>query len=181
MASAFDFTPAPKARRLAMLSVLAAALICVLSQAGVMIGGRTLSFLMVPTLAVILWPKGANALLSLVGIFGLGLFQDYLSYGPTGLWALTWLAVFLIYRPDARDKPETLWGHWALAFFILLGAALLQFCLAKFVLARSIDASALLFSVFAAVSLFPPFYWIRDYLSRAFGDGENFYYEAPSQ
>lgn len=181
MAGMFDYTPAPKARRMAVIFTLVTAIFCVLSQMGFNFGRVAIPFIMLPSLVVYLWPKGANPLLSLIGIFVVGLLQDHLSYGPTGLWALTWMALFLIYRPDVREKSKSLLGQWIGVLLVLMCIVIFQWGLARFVLGRSIDMWALVFSAVAAFGLFPLFYILREYAARTFGDKEGFYYEAPTR
>lgn len=179
MAGGFDYTSAPKARRLALFSAIGLGFLCVLSQLGLNTERFTISFFLVPTLAIYLWPQGANSVLSLMGIATLGLFQDHLSFGPVGLWPLTWLILFLIYRPDMRAKPETMLGQWFGALIVLVCVVGFQFALGRLILATPINGLSLIVSAFAAFLLFPLIYVAREFSARAFGGREDYYYERP--
>ena len=176
MAGVYDYTPAPKARRFAVVSVIGTALLCVISQMTINLGVKTFSFLMIPTFAIYLWPRGANPILSLVGICMVGFFQDYLSYGPLGVWSLCWLLLFLIYRPDMRVKPETLIGQWAGAFLVLLCVSSLQWVLGQFVLGQAMSLQSLILSAAAAFTIFPLIYFIRVNFARMASDGDDFHF-----
>lgn len=181
MAGSYDYTPAPRARRYAIIATVVTAVLCVISQIGMTFDGLEFGFLMLPTLAIYLWPTGANPILSVLGIFLLGFFQDYLSYGPTGLWPLTWLVLFLIYRPDLRDTSQFLLWQWVGAAIVLACVWAFQIALAKFVLASSVNVKSLTLSVLIMLVVFPVFYLIREYSARLFGNRNDFYYESPAR
>lgn len=181
MAGAFDYTPAPKARRLAIFAVLGTALLCILSLMDINLGHQSLSFLLIPTLAIYLWPQGANPTLSLVAIALVGFFLDLISFGPMGLWPLTWLILFLVYRPDARAKPKTLLGQWMGALVVLTCVSGFHYVLGRVFLNVSVSVLPIGLAFITAFFLFPFFYMAREYLARGFGGREEFYYESPSK
>ena len=180
MPGLFDYTPAPKARRLAVLSSLGMALLCVISLMDIKLGAAALTFLMVPTFAIYLWPRGANPVLSLLGITLVGFGFDHLSHGPLGLWPLTWLTLFLIYRPDTRPKDDSFLGQWVGALLVLICVLAFQLLLASAILSDPVYTESLLLSAAAAFFVFPLVYLMRENLARAFGIRDDFFYERPS-
>ncbi len=172
--ASFDYTSAPKAVRLAMLAIFATSILCVLSQLSLKFNGLFLSFGFVPSLAVYLWPKGANAALSLVGVFGLGMFQSLLGFGPAGLWAFIWVVFFVMYRPDIRDRARDLGGLWIGCFGWLLAIALAHVLLGWLMLNIKPDPLSLTLSCVCAFMAFPLVWFARRYFSRLL-DGEDEY------
>lgn len=181
MGGTLSYTPAPKARRMAFIATLVTGLLCILSLMSV--NGQTLvyPFIMVPTFAIYLWPQGANPIISLVGVVLMGFWLDHISFGPTGLWALTWLVLFITYRPDTRAKPQGYWGQFAGAVLTLFVICLFHTLLGATVLGRPMDIFSAGLSVGTACFVFPFFYVIREYFARSYGNRDDYYYEAPSK
>ncbi len=166
--ASFDYTPAPKARRLAMLAIFATLILCVLSQLSLQFSGLFLSFGFIPSLAIYLWPKGANATLSLIGIFGLGLFQSLLGFGPMGLWAFIWVVFFVIYRPDIRDRAHDLGGLWIGCFAWLLAIVFAHILLGLLILNIRPDPLSLTLSFICAFMSFPLIWLAHNYFKKLF-------------
>lgn len=177
MAGLFDYTPAPKARRLAISAVFGAVVLSVLSIMGINLSTQTLSFIMLPTLVIYLWPKGANPMFSLLGITLAGFFLDLISFGPVGLWPLTWSILFLTFRPDTRSKPETFLGQWFGALIVLVCVSGAHYMFGRMLLHIPVDFKTLGLSSLTAFCLFPILYIISEYAARIFGGREDFYYE----
>ena len=177
MARVNEFIAAPKSRRLAIGSVLIIAILCILSQMTFNVGVRKISFLMVPCLAIYVWPRGANPTFSIIGIFAVGFFQDYLSFGPIGLWALTWLIVFLAFRPETQVKPVSFLGQLGGVSFVLAVVVLVQWGLAKFILGQAVDIKSLAFLALIAIFVFPAIFGLRIYFARMFIDRDDNYYQ----
>lgn len=177
----YDLTTAPRARRYALLAILTTSLLCVLSQIGINFNRQTVTFMFVPTLAIYLWPTGANSVISILGIFALGLLQDYLSYGPTGLWAVTWLSLFLLFRPDLREKTVSMLAQFIGAAIVLLCVGVFQIGLSTFILNSRIDIKVMGLSVLLTLLIFPLFYVVREAGVQLFGNRNNFYYERPAR
>lgn len=155
MPVSFDFTPAPKARRLALSGFFGTAILCCLSQLNFVVAGGNWTFAFLPCVGIFLWPKGANSTVSLVSMFVLGLFQDHISFGPIGLWPLIWTTFFLIYRPEARSRNYALlamWGRSVIGIVIVMG---LHFLLGSFVFNQLPDGKIILMSGLTAIALFP--------------------------
>ena len=181
MAASTNYTPAPKARRMAFISIFVTGVLCILSLMSV--NGRPLiyPFILVPTFAIYLWPQGANPIVSLIGVVLVGFWLDHISFGPMGLWALTWLLLFLIYRPDTRAKPKGFMGQFAGAITALLAVTVFQIFIGKLILSRPFDLSAAIVSVSTACLIFPLFYFVREYFARSYGNREDFFYEGPTK
>jgi rod shape-determining protein MreD len=77
-----------------------------------------------PLLPVFFWGLLRPDLLRAVAAFGIGLFQDLVSGGPTGLWALTYLVAFAAIAPQrdalAGQSASAVWIGFAL--FVVFAA-----------------------------------------------------------
>lgn len=71
-----------------------------------------------PLLPVFFWGLLRPDLLRAVSAFAIGLFQDIVSGGPLGVWALTYLVAFAVIAPQrdalAGQTPSAVWIGFAL-------------------------------------------------------------------
>jgi rod shape-determining protein MreD len=78
-----------------------------------------------PLLPVFFWGLLRPDLVRAVAAFAVGLFQDIVSGGPLGVWALTYLVAFAAIAPQrdalAGQSPSAVWIGFAL--FVVLAAA----------------------------------------------------------
>ena len=80
-------------------------LACVISVLHINLPGGAISFQLLPLLIISLWPRGINSILTIITFFLMGLFMDWGSQGALGQWAVIYLSLFAIMRPDRRDRP----------------------------------------------------------------------------
>ena len=107
------------------LGYLAFALVSPLNLGG---GAFGISLWMLPLIAVHLWPRGANILMSGLLLLGLGLVGDLyvgLSAGTTPLATLLW---FSLTRPDRREDEVSegrLWLTFGIGMALVVAATIL--------------------------------------------------------
>jgi rod shape-determining protein MreD len=109
--------------RLAFLGALAfAAFGALIYAAPVSFAGLDIPMPWLPLLPVFFWGLLRPGLPSAVTAFAVGLFQDLVSGGPLGLWALAYLVAFALVAPQrdalAGQSPGAVWIGFAL--FVLL-------------------------------------------------------------
>lgn len=105
---------------------LALLLSCFISVLHVYLPGGAVSLLLLPMLIVSLWPRGVNAVMTIVTFCLIGIFMDWGTHGTLGQWALTYLAIFAVLRPDRRENPVRFIGAAALwAMGLLIGTVML--------------------------------------------------------
>jgi len=76
-----------------------------LSISGLNLFGSYIAFAFVPLTVLIIWPRRAHALLSIAIIFLAGIFTDWATGGLFGQWALTFIVVWALLRPELRSSP----------------------------------------------------------------------------
>jgi len=131
------------------------------SGLSVNIMGRTVSFIVLPLIAIFLWPRLDNPIASIVLILLFGLLLDIISAGPLGLWPLVFLTIFTLFRPHLRLKRHQFgpsFGQW---FGALTLSVVLAFFLGWFALEQRPDITALLMNAAAAIIAFPLVYGLR--------------------
>lgn len=113
----------------------------------------------IPVAGLLFWPEKASKTWSLGCIFLLGLLQDGLSFGPLGLYALCYLALFMTVGGGLKERFGLL---SAVSAFILaagfVAVELLVF--GKLFLGYWPVWSGLVFDVIASTITFPVIYWL---------------------
>lgn len=125
------------------------------------IAGRTLSLLCLPLLFVALWPRNLNAQLSIAVFLVAGLFIDWGSVGAPGQWALIYLAIFAVTRPDQRLTPLSFWialRNWFVAVVI---AVIILIVTGSFVYGAWPNFTVLAWQFGLATALLPMLYLLR--------------------
>ena len=115
-----------KARLLSLQGGAFGIVLLLLANIDVEIIGYSITFLVLPIIAVLLWPRKASMGTSLFLIFLLGLLVDLSSNGPTGLWAFVYLIVFTAFRPDLEQKEPQMRNVW-MRYFIVLSVVAVSF------------------------------------------------------
>lgn len=116
--------PAGKSPILLVIAGLFAA--TMLAFLNVNIGGQSVSLTALPLAFIALWPRNVHPILTIILVLIFGIFLDWGSGGAPGQWALVFLAVFGILRPDRRGGTLSLilairnWLIAALIAFIIL-------------------------------------------------------------
>jgi len=81
----------------------------------------SVSFLLLPLLIVTLWPSRCNAVVTIATFLFMGILMDWGTNGALGQWALTYLVVFAVLRPDRRDNYVNFFGAmgmWCIGLLI---------------------------------------------------------------
>jgi len=65
----------------------------------------TVSLRWLPLIPIALWPRTAPPIPSIIALFLLGVFQDWVGYAVPGQWALVYVLCFAVLRPFQRIKP----------------------------------------------------------------------------
>jgi len=128
----FASTTPMASRGYAWQGVLLLFILTVIGMLSINLFGRVVSFSLLPLIGVILWPRGASPRTSIIAMLVFGLLLDALTGGPLGLWALIYLAVFLVFRPHQRLKPLKFNAAFVQVLAGLLFALILAFGLAWF-------------------------------------------------
>lgn len=92
-----------------------------MSMLHVNLPGGSVSLLLLPMLIVSLWPRGVNAIVTIVTFFLMGIFMDWGTNGTLGQWVLTYLAIFAVLRPDRRENAVRFIGAvglWVMGLLI---------------------------------------------------------------
>jgi hypothetical protein len=166
MPANFDFTPAPKARRLAFSAFTVTLLFCLIGQLNITLSEVTWPLTFLPCIGIFLWPKGANAALSLCLIFLLGLLHDQASFGPVGFWPLIWICFFLFYRPDARSRQNELGALWLRFTFWILIIVGIHILVGLVVTRLEPRTAFVLIAALTVVVLFPAIWILRKFIIR---------------
>ncbi len=123
-------------------------------------GAFKTGFIFLPVAIVYLWPVRASYTWSLICIFLLGIFYDFASNGPLGLWTLCYLALFIVLgggaRTTIRFPAAFLWFLLSMSFVCCLAMLLGRFALGQWPNGLEIAKSMLTTAV-----VFPLIFWIR--------------------
>ena len=144
----------------AMKGTLAGLVLVMFSTTNMSVFDMNISPVFLPVFAILFWPVKASYTWSLLGVMGIGLFQDVLSAGPLGAWALVYLALFFILGRGVKTKMP-LWNAWWLYAVFILFAALFVTLIGKLILRIWPDMSGLMANAVLSVLIFPICYFIR--------------------
>lgn len=89
----------------AIVAGLALILSGALSIGGVNMFGAYFGFAFIPLLVLAIWPRHANTAVSLILVFLAGLFTDWGTGGILGQWALVFIVIWGLLRPETRSSP----------------------------------------------------------------------------
>jgi len=85
----------------------------------------TISLRWLPLIPIALWPRTAPPIPSIITLFFLGLFQDWVGYDVPGQWALIYIICYAVFRPFQRIKTL----EFVQALLLWLGSCLIAFVL----------------------------------------------------
>lgn len=157
----------------ALIAGLSLFLASVVSIGGLNIFGAQVGFGFVPLLILTIWPRHANALVSLAFVFFIGLFTDWATGGIIGQWALVFTLIWGVLRPELRGAP---FAPIRLLFvwFATCGLALVLLSLSGwFVFGILPDFTSLGRQMIFATLLLPIFMLLRRVVATRFGDRED--------
>lgn len=120
--------------------------------------GWNLSLQWLPLVAVALWPRGAYPIYSIIALLILGVFQDWVSFGVPGQWALIYLLTYAFIRPFERIKTLN-FGGGLVVWCIAMTVALVTIAFTGRVIYSDWPNWVVLFRMAGIASLFFPLIW----------------------
>lgn len=137
-----------------------------LSIISVNIAGQSISFAFIPLLVIAIWPRRASQIISVIFIFAAGLFTDWASGGVTGQWALVFLLVWMLLRPELRDNAYSI-SQFMLAWLAICGFAFGLLSVTGWFAYRVLpDYMAFSRQILLVTALLPPIFGLRHWLAR---------------
>ncbi len=113
-----------------------------------------------PVAAIFYWPSNASYSWSLLAIFLVGLFYDLASAGPLGVWALSFLVLYIVLGGRAVVRSG-LAGHFAGFSLCVICVFLLVVLFGRLALGHWPQIFNLLINGLATIAVFPLIYWLR--------------------
>jgi len=159
-----------RARKLALNGIIVTSFWSVLSLINMSIFGKNVSLMILPLMSIFLWPRLANPLWSIMGIFLIGIMLDLMTGSILGVRSFLFLSFFAMFRPDQRDTTygfSSLWLNFSLAIAVL---AFILVLIGFFLLDRKVSLEVLLSLCFTAVLFFPVVYVVVLQLSKLSSD-----------
>ncbi len=117
-----------------------------------------LSFL--PIAAIFYWPAKASYSWSLLAIFIFGLFYDMVSAGPLGVWALSFLVLYIVMGGGATVKNNFL-AHLIGYALCVVFVFILVTIFGRISTGHWPQIYRLLVNFVATIAVFPLLYWVR--------------------
>jgi len=156
-----------KAHGHALMAGGAGFVLVILSTLSLRMGRFETSFIYIPLVAVIMWPRQASRVMTSVMLFLMGMLLDILSAGPVGLWAMIYMISYAIIRPDLRSVNKGLMHEWG-RFCLTLGLVnIIIACLTFFITGPTAWLPLILQSSTALI-VFPLIYAIWKFLRDTF-------------
>ena len=157
----------------ALIAGLALFIAGAVSIAGLNFFGTRIGFGFIPLLVLAIWPRRANALMSLALVFFVGLFTDWATGGVHGQWTLVFVLVWGFLRPELRDDPFAPIGLF-LVWLATCGLALVALSVTGyFVFGMLPDFAALGRQMILATVLLPVLLLLRYGIAVRFSDSED--------
>jgi len=138
-----------RARKLALNGIIVTLFWSVLSLINMSIFGKNVSLMVLPLMSIFLWPRLANPLWSIMGIFLIGIMLDLMTGSILGV------------------RFSSLWLNFSLAIAVL---AFILVLIGFFLLDRKVSLEVLLSLCFTAVLFFPVVYVVVLQLSKLSSD-----------
>ncbi|WP_371398336.1 hypothetical protein [Fretibacter rubidus] len=160
-----------RSRGLALSGIASVLVLTVLSLLSVNILTYHIGLSFLPLAGLYLWPRLANPMLSVLGLFALGCLADMLGETPLGFWPFVYLVYFMVFRPDTRETSSSLMELW-LGFLVAVIVAALTMLVASFIfIGQPIKLTSLIFGWAPVLSLFPLVYLGLRAIGRRSTDG----------
>lgn len=143
-----------------------------LSVGGLNVFGAFVSFGFLPLVIIAIWPRQANALLSLLFLFWAGIFTDWATASIIGQWALVYVVIWGVLRPELRSapfSPASLLIFWSATCGL---SVVLLSVTGWFVYGVRPDLGALGRQAILATLVLPVIALMRGVVSRRFSDNE---------
>jgi len=134
--------------------------------------GKSVSFGFLPLIVLVLWPRRASEMASIVMIFLAGLFTDWAVGGVIGQSTLIFTIVWMIFRPEMREDPYALFSLLIVWVLIGLLASALIIAAGWFVYRVKPDLVALILQFSLATIMLPCVLLLRRWVTRFYGNGD---------
>ena len=143
------------------------------SIGGVNVLGAYTGFEFIPLIVLAIWPRDANAMLSLVLVFLAGLFTDWATGGLLGQWALVFTVIWGVLRPELRSSPYAP-VSFSLAWLAICALALVLISVSGwFVYGVLPDFLSLGYQMIFATVMLPFILVLRSFVAKRFGERED--------
>jgi len=151
---------------------LGAVLVC-LSLLHISIGTLSLSLMFLPTAILFFWPQQSRFSPAVWSVLLIGLFQDLVSGGALGLWALIYTFLFIVIDPTVRAVRGGLFSQWSLFAFLIMVTACFYWILGMAGAGAPPDYLALALNAVLVIICFPAMFALRLFMYRASGREPN--------
>jgi len=102
----------------AIVAAIALFLVGAISIGGFHAFGSRYGFGFLPILVLAIWPRYASPLLSIALVFCAGFFVDWATGGILGQWALIFVVIWGVLRPEMRSAP---YAVFSILFYLISG------------------------------------------------------------
>ena len=147
---------------------LLAFILVFVSLVPVHIGSVDFRLTFLPLIAVVIWPDKASYTWSVICLFCIGLLRDVIGFGPSGVWALTYLIVFVIFFGESDTKKGGA-EYWVMFLIACALAFVIVSAIGSIVLGVWPQWSALLIDAIISIVAFPFVYILVKTIGRIFG------------
>lgn len=134
--------------------------------------GKSASLGFLPLIVLVLWPRRANEMASIILIFLAGLFTDWAVGGVVGQSTLIFTIVWIFFRPEMREEPYAFLSLFIIWVLISLLAAALISAAGWFVYRVTPDIMALILQFSVATVMLPCFLLLRRWIAQLYGNGD---------
>ncbi|HFB54907.1 MAG TPA: hypothetical protein ENJ46_03200 [Hellea balneolensis] len=144
----------------AFQGLLAGIVLVFFSLANLDIGIFNVGFIFIPVAAILFWPMGASYTWSLLCVFLLGLFYDMASAQPLGIWAISYLVLFILLGKGVKVNirfMNALFGYILSVLFV----AILAFILGLIALGQWPNSGTMALGAVLSVLAFPLVFGLR--------------------
>ena len=166
-----DTISAQRSRGLAMSGLLSMLVLTVLSLISVNVFSYNIAFGFLPLTGVYLWPRLSDPILSVFGLYVLGVLADLIGETPIGFWAFTYLTYFIIFRPDRHETTSGLFGQWFGFIVATLAVSFFMFVVSFLFVKQPINLLDLVFAWLPVIAVFPLIFWSIRAIGRKNADG----------
>lgn len=159
-----------RSTRLAVYGVICIFMLSILSLLSVNIFDYHLVFTGLPVIGLFLWPRLADSLVSVIGLFFVGLWMDLIGEAALGYWPFILLFLFAVLRPERREGGKGLWRLWLGFMGVAVMTVGLMIGVALVFAGGRPSVIAVVLDWIPIIAIFPLIYWIYRAVGRASSD-----------
>jgi len=156
----------------AIVAGLALTLAGAVSIGGVNMFGANFGFEFLPLIVLVIWPRDAHPIVSLIFVFAAGLFTDWGTGGIIGQWAVVFSIIWGFFRPELRSSPFSPISMIFVWLSVCLASSIVISLSGWFVFGIMPDFMALARQILLATLLLPIALFLRHVVSRRIGENE---------